>query len=434
MSVSVLETVGNLWEDNRALKSLENIGLQVLSILNTAGETDEIGVDTDGLASRLWDTGVGHGGWDLAEGLNASKGLSENEEVGGLAEALGSLGSALDAEREHATAHAVAVLLERNVAVWVRLEAWVVDRDDVWRGLEGGGNGGGVGGCLSRAEVEGLETAVGEPAVEGRWDSTNGVLEEREAGLHGVRVEGGNTHDDVGVAVDVLGDGVDDNVGTVVEWVLDVWGEEGVVDNDHDAVLVCLLGNGTDVDETESWVGWSLDPDKLGVLGDVLRDINLDLWGEGDVDTVGLGDLGEVSVGSAVDIGDGDDVGASSQRLEDHSGGGRAGGECESILGVLKSCDGLLKVVTVWVGGAGVLVLSDRLANSALGKGGGQRDGLNDGASDWVMRRASVDGESAETVNWRWCAWWSIDWLVALWPSDARWGWINGDSHDVGLC
>lgn len=434
MSVgAVLQAVGNLRKDNGALQGLENIVLQILGILNTAGNADEVSIDTNSLTSGLWDTSVGHGSWNLAERLNATKRLGKDEEVGGLAEALGSLSSALDAEREHTTSHSVAVLLHGNLAVWVRLKTWVVDGDDVWGGLESLSNCSCVGGGLAGTEMESLETTVGEPAVECGWDSTNSVLEEREASLHGVRVEGSNTHDNIGVSVDVLGDGVDDNVGTVVEWVLDVWRQEGVVNNDHDAVLVSLLGNSTDVDKAEGWVGWSLNPDKLGVLGDVLGDVDLNLWGEGNVNTVRLSNLGEVSVGSTVDIGDGDNVGASSQRLEDHSGGGRTRGECKSILGVLKSCDGLLKVVTVWVGGAGVLVLSNWLANSSLGEGGGEGDGLNNGTGDRVVRRASVDGESAEAVDWRWCAWRSIDWSIALWLSDASWGWINGDSH-VGGC
>ncbi len=372
--VVAVKSLGDLWESNSTLQSLENIGLKVLSILNTAGDADKVVVDTNGLTVSLWDTGVCHGSWNLNKRLNTSQRLSKSENLGLLAEALSGGSSALDAEREHTTTHSVAVLPQGNGAVWVRVSSWVVDGNDMWGLLESGGNGGGVGVGLAGAEVEGLETTVGQPGVECGWDGTDGVLKESEAGLHVLRVEGADAHDNVGVAVDVLGNGVDDDVGTVVEWILDVWGEEGVVNDNHDAVLVGNIGDGADVDEAEGWVGWGLDPDELGVLGDVCLDIDLNLWGEGDLDIVCLGDLGEVSVGSSVDVGDGDDMGACGEGLEDHSGGGRAGGEGESILGVLKRGNGLLEVVSVWVGGAGVLVLADWLSDTGLGEGGGEGD------------------------------------------------------------
>ena len=424
-----VKTVGDLWEGDGALQSLENIGLEVLSILNTAGDADEVLVDTDGVTGGLWNTGVGHGGWNLAKGLDTSERLSEGEELGLLAETLSAGSSSLNAEREHTATHAVAVLLLSNGVLWVRLETWVVDGDDVWGLFESVGNGGSVGGGLASAKVEGLKTTVSQPGVERRWDSTNGVLEEGKALLHGIGVEGGNTHDNIRVTVDVLGDGVDDNVGTVVKWVLDVWGEEGVVDNNHDAVLVGLVGDSADIDQAESWVGWSLDPDELGLWGDVCGEVNLDLWGEGNLDIVCLGDLGEVSVGSSVDVGNGDNVGALGQRLEDHSSGGRSGGESKSILGVLKGGNGLLEVVSVWVGGAGVLVLADWLSNTGLGVGGREGDGLDNSSGDWVVRRSSVDGEGAEAVDWRWRAWWGIDWAISLDLGDRGWRWVHGDSH-----
>lgn len=424
-----VKSVGDLWEGDGALQSLENIGLKILSILNTAGDADKVLVDTDGLTSSLWDTGVGHGGWNLNEGLDTSKRLGKGEELGLLAETLGGGSSSLDAERQHATTHTVAVLLLGNGVLWVRLEAWVVDGDDVWGGLKGVSNGSSVGGSLACAEVERLKATVSQPRVECGWDSTNGVLEESKAGLHGLRVEGSNTHDNIGVSVDVLGDGMDDNVGTVVEWVLDVWGEEGVVDNNHDAVLVGLVGNSADIDQAESWVGWSLDPDELGLWSDVLGEVDLDLWGEGHLDVVCLGDLGEVSVGSSVDVGNRDNVGACSQRLEDYSGGGGSRRESKSILGVLKSGDSSLEVVSVWVGGAGVLVLSDWLSDTGLREGGGEGYGLDHSTGDWVVRRSSVDGEGAEAVDWRWSAWWGVNWSISLDLSDRLWRWVNGDSH-----
>jgi hypothetical protein len=131
----------------------------------------------------------------------------------------------------------------------------------------------------------------------------------------------------------------------------------------------------------------------------VLGDIDLDLWCEGDLDTVGLGDLGEVTVSTTVDVGDRDNMAAGSKTLEDGGGGGGTGGKGESVLGVLKSSDGGLEVGTVRVGRSRILVLANWLANSGLSKGGGQGDRLDHGAGGGVMWGAGVDGEGTEAVD-----------------------------------
>jgi hypothetical protein len=53
------------------------------------------------------------------------------------------------------------------------------------------------------------------------------------------------------------------------------------------------------------------------------------------MDTVSLSDLGEVTVGSAVNVGYTDDVRASSQRLEDDGGGSGTRAESQSVLCLL---------------------------------------------------------------------------------------------------
>ena len=318
-----------------------------------------------------------------------------------LAETLGGLLAAVDAEAQHAAAETVTVLLESDLALLVGVGAGVVDEQDVGVDLEGLADGGCVLGGLAGAEVQGLDATVSEPAVEGRRNGANGVLEEGEAFEEGLRVEGGDTHADVTVTVDVLGDTVNDDVGAVLKRVLDVGREESVVDDDHDARTVGNVGDGADVDEREGGVGGSLDPDELGLGLNQGLDVDLDARSEGDLDTVGGGDLCEVAVGTAVDIRDGNDMAASSERLEDDSGGGRAGREGQGVLGPLESGNAVLEVGPVGVGGACVLVLANRVADSGLRKGGGQRDGLDHSTSRGVVRRTGVDGESAELVDGR---------------------------------
>lgn len=342
---------------------------------------------------------MGHAAGDLDQGLDTAQTLGEGEDAGDLAEALGGSVAALDSEGEHAAAHAVAVLLLGNVSVGVGVEAGVVDGDDVGGGLEGVGDGGGIVAGLAGAEVERLETAVGEPAVKGRGHGADGVLEEAQSLLQLVAVEGGHAHDDVAVAIDVLGDAVDDNVGAQVERVLDVGGEEGVVDDDEDAVLVGFGDDGADVDEAQGRVAGRLDPDEAGLAGDVLANIDLNLGRKGHLDAVGLCDLGEIAMGAAVDVRDGDDMAAGGQALEDVGGGGAAGGEGEGVLGVLEGGDGGLEVGAVRVRGARVFVLANGHAHGGLGESGGERDGLDDGAGGGVVGGSGVDGQSTEGVD-----------------------------------
>lgn len=68
------------------------------------------------------------------------------------------------------------MLLDGNCALGVGVNTGVVDEVDVRRRLEGLSDEGGVLGRFAGTEMESLKTAVGEPAVEWRGDSTDGVL------------------------------------------------------------------------------------------------------------------------------------------------------------------------------------------------------------------------------------------------------------------
>lgn len=329
----------------RNLQRIHHISLEINLILDTAADTHKVIIHTSSLALIAGNTSVRHSARHLNKRLNTTQRLSKREDLGLLAEALSSLVSTLDAERKHTAAHAVAVLLQRDVVLLVALEAGVVDADDMLRLLESVGDGARVLGCLAGAQVQRLQAAVGEPAVEGRGHGADGVLQEAEALVELGGVVGAGAHDDVRVAVDVLGNRVDDDVGAVVERVLHVGGEERVVDDDEDAVFVGDGGDGADVDEGERGVRGRLDPDELRLRADQRLDVDLDRGREGHADVVRGRDAGEVAVSAAVDIADGDDMGADGEGLEDDGRGGRAGAEGERIAAVLEGGDGLLEVV-----------------------------------------------------------------------------------------
>jgi hypothetical protein len=166
----------------------------------------------------------------------------------------------------------------------------------------------GVLGCFAGAEMQCLETPMGKPRVECGRDGADGILEEGKSVADFGRVECGCAHDDVGMAVDVLGHRVHDNVGAMVEWILHVGRQEGVVDHDENTMLMGYSSHLPDVHERECGVRGRLDPDQFRLFSDQVCDIVADVRRERDMDIVGEGDFGEVAVRAAVDVGYGDDV------------------------------------------------------------------------------------------------------------------------------
>lgn len=295
------------------------------------------------------------------------------------------------------------------------LETGIVDCENVRGSVESGSDSGGIASSFSGAQMESFEAAVSEPAVKGARNGSDGVLEEFETVVERVGIVGCHAHEHVGVAVDVFGDGVHDNVGAVREGVLDIGGHEGVVDDDEDAVLVGDVGDGADVDEGEGRVGRGFDPDEFGPVGlDHAGDVEFDGGRKGDLDAVGRGDFGEVAMGAAVDVGDGNDMASCSETLEDNGSGGGARGKGESVFGLFEGGNGRLKVPSVGVGGARVFVLADGFADRGLRVGGAEGDGLDDCARDRIVRRACVDGESAKLVDGRWGSWRRLDGRMAI--------------------
>ena len=148
------------------------------------------------------------------------------------------------------------------------------------------------------------------------------------------------------MAVDVLGDGVNHDIGTVVQRVLNIGAQEGVINHDQNTVSVCNRSNLLNIDQAQGGVGRGFNPDQFRLVGaDQFFNVKLDARRKGHMDAMGRSDLGKIPVGSTVDVGDGDDVRARCQGLEDDGGSCGTGGEGESIFGVFESSDGLLKVI-----------------------------------------------------------------------------------------
>ena len=111
---------------------------------------------------------------------------------------------------------------------------------------------------------------------------------------------------------------MDDNVGTVIQRVLDIGAEKGVVDDDHDAIAMCHGRHVADIHQAEGRVAWALNPDQLGFIrSDQLGNVDFDAGRERNLNPVGRSHLGEVSMSSTVDVRNGDHMRACSERLKD---------------------------------------------------------------------------------------------------------------------
>ena len=99
-----------------------------------------------------------------------------------------------------------------------------------------------------------------------------------------------------------------DDISAEIERVLDIGAEEGVVDYDHDSMLVGLRCNGSDIDESECRIGGCFNPDELRLLRDVLTHVDFNFGRKRNLDSMRFGNLCEVSVCPPVHIRHGNDV------------------------------------------------------------------------------------------------------------------------------
>ena len=143
---------------------------------------------------------------------------------------------------------------------------------------------------------------------------------------------------------------MDNDVCAVVERVLYVWAEECVVHHHHYAMLMRYCRDSPYINQFQRRIARSLDPYQFRLVRPYLTCyIEFDTWGECDLHTMGCSHLGEISVCAAVDIGDGDDMGACGEGLEDDGCGCGAGGESEGVFGLLESCYSCFEVFPVKV-------------------------------------------------------------------------------------
>ena len=146
------------------LQGLFDIVDQVIKILDTDGNTDQVFCDSQLLSYFLRDVCVSHQSRDLSQAFNSSQGLSQSDDLAVLQELGGLLFSSLDSDAEHATESSH--LLLGDFVVLVGLETGVNNLINMRMLLQVVSNVISTSGGSSDSYFECFETSEDEVAVE----------------------------------------------------------------------------------------------------------------------------------------------------------------------------------------------------------------------------------------------------------------------------
>lgn len=108
-----------------------------------------------------------------------------------------------------------------------------------------------------------------------------------------------------GVSVYVFGDRVDYYVCAMIQRILNIRAQEGIVNHDHDPMTMRHRCHLSDIHQAQRRVTRTFDPDQFSLVrSNELSDIDLDTGGESDLDAMSSSYFGEIAMRAAVDIGD----------------------------------------------------------------------------------------------------------------------------------
>ena len=232
------------------------------------------------------------------------------------------------------------------------------------------------------AQRQRLEAAQRQKRVERALDGADGVLQEFEA-VAELGIAAGDRHaaDHVGMAVEIFRGRMHDQIEAVFERALDIGTGKGVVGGGPDAALLGDRRDALEVDQLEQRIGRRLDPDEARVR----PDRGFECAGVGEVDIAEVqphrapAHALEQSARAAVEVIDGDDMGAVVEAFERSRDRRQAGGEGERGAAAFQIGDAALECHARRIFGAGVVVALVH-ARALLNVGGGGVDRHHDGA------------------------------------------------------
>ena len=234
------------------------------------------------------------------------------------------------------------------------------------------------------------------------------------AGVHQGAADGG------AVATQVLGEGMDDDVGAMLEGPAQIGGGHRVVDDQGDAVGMSHVGHGADVGDIACRVADGLAEDRLGALIDQGRHArDVVGGGEADLDAELRQGVGEEVIGAAIEGRSGDDVVAALANGEEGVGHRRhARGQGQAADAALQGRQPLFQHVAGGIHDAGVDVARHFEVEQVRpvlgvieGVGGGLVNRGGDGVGSRVRLKAGVDGQGLDLHG---VSWWGMDGAAVL--------------------
>lgn len=153
----------------------------------------------------------------------------------------------------------------------MRFKTWIIDSFDEWVGFKVVCESVGTGDMLFHSDLKSLESSDGKIAVEDGGSSSDRLGVEEELITEFLIIDNESSHDDIGVSTDVLRGGMEDDIATELEGSLEIHGGKSVVAENETIISSLLSGDfddGLDINNLEGWVGWGLDPDHSGLVGE----------------------------------------------------------------------------------------------------------------------------------------------------------------------
>ena len=111
-----------------------------------------------------------------------------------------------------------------------------------------------------------LMKPVDQVAVEWTRNRTSGVLQKSEPFMKSIIVSASSPHDDVSMTIHVFSQAVVGNISSKFQRALEVGRFKCVVHHKKDAwVRLHDISYSTNINNLQSWVGWSFNPNHLGI-------------------------------------------------------------------------------------------------------------------------------------------------------------------------
>ncbi len=191
--------------------------------------------------------------------------------------------------------------------------------------------------------AQSLDSPQGQPGVERSGNAAGGVLVK----LHRLKLcasADDGTADQVGVAAQILGCGVNDKVRPQRQWLLKIGRCKRAVHRENCPVSMGQLGDCRDIHNLEQGIGWRFNPDQLGPGANELGEGHRrELVGVADDDTLGTEDTFKQAIRAPVEVGRGDNFVALMQKRKHRSCRGQSRRESQSRLSSFEGGQASLK-------------------------------------------------------------------------------------------